>query len=287
MPIDMTYREKERIEGTLDNGWMNDVVLDNAMSMIKHEFPHIQGLQSVSLANVAKYKRCSSKDQVLQIMNTELQGTGEHWVLISTFDTEANTVRLYDSTNACYLNDRMKKAIANLVKADGDLLKVEFIHSDEQTNSYDCGIYAIANMVALANGMNPSNMVFDVEQMRSTLLTSFEVQNMQMFPHIIDSGEDKGRLSVEIVEVFCSCKMTDDSRMYFECEACENWYHPGCQGYGHKSDKQIEKETLYCRGCIDNNYVPKRKKGRHNALDKPKNHSPKPRSNKKTKRRRY
>ena len=275
MPIDMTYRERERITGDKDNGWLNDVILDNAMSLINSEFPHLKGLQSVHRANVLKFKRCDSASSVLQIMNTELTGTGEHWVLVSTVNCKPGYVNIYDSCNSCYINDQMKKAIANLLKMKGDIIVVEYMYSDQQTNSSDCGVFALANMVALANGQDPSKMMYESsERMRECLIESFDLQNMRMFPHTVNDDQDQ-KLSEDTIEVYCSCKMPDDNRLYFECEACENWYHPNCEGYGGLSKTDVEKKVLYCKGCKNNNFVACKKKGRHSLLSPPKQNSPK------------
>ena len=47
------------------------------------------------------------------------------------------------------------------------------------------------------------------------------------------------------------CKMPDDNRLYFECDRCEDWFHPHCQGLGHMSQKQIQRATLCCGPCTE------------------------------------
>ena len=94
-------------------------------------------------------------------------------------------------------------------------------------------------------------------------------QSFDIFHHI-DTGEERDVLTSFCVELCCSCLLPDDERMYFQCEACENWYHPHCEDKGHMSKTQMEKEVLFCRACVNNSYVASRH-GRSKILETPKN----------------
>ena len=220
-----------------------------------HDMDHIQGLQSCLLASYNKFrKQDPENDPILQIINTDLQGDGSHWVLLSTFNCPKDHVDVFDSVNSCYLNDSVQAAIASLVKTKGNILTLRFQHSDLQRNASDCGVYAIANMVSIANGLNPSELMYgDSDEMRECLIRCLENHVMEVFPNVPHVSE-LGELAKIYIEVFCSCKMPDDARLFFECEACENWHHPHCEGYGRMTKEHVEKSILYCSACKANGF---------------------------------
>jgi hypothetical protein len=175
--------------------------------------------------------------------------------------------------NSCYISDDVKAAIACLLKTTSNLLIIRFMKSDLQTNMSDCGVIAISNMVAIANGQNPSDLKYDSsENMRECLIKSLEKNLFDMFPHTQVEAKDP-ELSKMYVELFCSCRMPDNASLYFECEACENWYHPHCEGLGHLSQEQITKSVLYCKDCKKNNFKASRQP-RHRMLSSPKKGTP-------------
>ena len=63
--------------------------------------------------------------------------------------------------------------IASLVKTSSTVLKVKFMNV-QQRNGYDCGVYIIANVKALAFGCFPTQEGYDSRQMRSHLKKCLE-----------------------------------------------------------------------------------------------------------------
>ena len=54
--------------------------------------------------------------------------------------------------------------------------------------------------------------------------------------------------SDEDEERFCICQMPDDGAEYISCDACDQWFHPGCVGASHG-----RKEYWHCPGCVAKN----------------------------------
>lgn len=48
----------------------------------------------------------------------------------------------------------------------GDMVSLEFVPVQQQTNDSDCGVFAIAFAVSLALGTDPMHVTFDVQRMR-------------------------------------------------------------------------------------------------------------------------
>ncbi|XP_052263628.1 uncharacterized protein LOC127866837 isoform X3 [Dreissena polymorpha] len=46
-------------------------------------------------------------------------------------------------------------------------------------------------------------------------------------------------------KTFCVCQKPDDRRLYWQCDECEGWFHPGCVG----EDIDHEPDSYVCHGC--------------------------------------
>lgn len=60
-----------------------------------------------------------------------------------------------------------------------------------QTNSYDCGVFAIANVISLVNDICPCRIEYDISQMRTHLFEIYSTKRIDMFPtiNVYDSHE--------------------------------------------------------------------------------------------------
>lgn len=64
----------------------------------------------------------------------------------------------------------------------GNLIKLNCVPVQQQTNSSDCGVFAIAFACCLVFGTDPSQVTFDVPKMRFHLAACFRSKTMSMFP---------------------------------------------------------------------------------------------------------
>ena len=64
----------------------------------------------------------------------------------------------------------------------GDILKVKFADIQMQRNSFDCGLFAIANATALAYGRYPSQEVYNLQNLRPHLNSCLENKKVCPFP---------------------------------------------------------------------------------------------------------
>ena len=139
----LNIKDKNIIIGKEDDGWLNDIIIDGSMQLLKHQFPDIGGLQSC-LHAVNNNFRSESK-QLIQIMNTDLNGSGVHWFVFSTLETGPGIVNIYDSSpNPGNHSSAVKNAIAKLVHTEAAMLTLKFMGCDQQ-NTRDCGLFVIAN----------------------------------------------------------------------------------------------------------------------------------------------
>jgi len=247
-PIDLNMRELSLVTGEEDNGWLNDVVIDYCQSLIKKEHPSIGGLESCTKA--LSFKAEPGKD-LLQIINTDVNGPGVHWIAFSTVGCKDGVVNIFDSSDSAHLRSDVVECIAKKVKTPDSMLTLNFHECPIQSNANDCGVYAIANLVAIVNGIDLSKVDFIESEIRGHLRSCMEEKEFSPFPASpttrIKSSQVK---SAQIVPIFCSCRMPEDDKLYFTCSGCDLWFHPACEGLKHKTEAQIKKaRQLKCMKC--------------------------------------
>ncbi|XP_044003627.1 uncharacterized protein LOC122849104 isoform X2 [Aphidius gifuensis] len=107
---------------------------------------------------------------------------GGHWIC-SYYD--GDLIHIYDSVNNSNLDNQIIKKLRMLYGNAFDEETVEFHRVQKQPNSYDCGVFAIANAVTLALGGNPEMTTYrpyKVQDMRAHLLSMFELRDILSFP---------------------------------------------------------------------------------------------------------
>ena len=96
-----------------------------------------------------------------------------------------SVVYLYDSLFSGRIAALVQKQIASIIYEEGTSFKVIVPNVQHQNNSDDCGVYAIAFLVSLLHGLNPSNLTFDRKLIRQHLLKSLvRVDHSTPFPSL-------------------------------------------------------------------------------------------------------
>ena len=142
-----------------------------------------------------------------------------------------------------------------------------------QNNSDDCGLYAIANAVAAAFGIDPTTQEYDTELMRGHLIHCLEQKELSLKLKKLKKKKKKKKNSLfparsressfaggvrysAYHKVFCTCQMPEEGH-YIICDKCNIWYHPSCEGL---DINEIPESGIsyFCKKCLN----PKRKKKR-------------------------
>ena len=103
------------------------------------------------------------------------------------------TLTVYDSLYLNFsasLEKQLKAVYPHLSKGAPNPI-VKLVHPQLQSNFNDCGLFAVANCVAIANGIDPASIMFHQSQMRSYLHTCFKNKTITMFPHIKQPNNHK------------------------------------------------------------------------------------------------
>ena len=173
LPINSAIHTKhfclERIE---KNKKLTDLEVNHAQRLIKQQYPWLNGLQLTLLQE----KPCPgqySKDQV-QIVHCK---DADHWIVASTVGCEKEEVYVYDSAYMS-LDESTTKLIANLFHCTN----IRVMDSQKQKGAVDCGLFAIANITALAMRIDIAKCHFDQASMRKHLADCLLTGKMTMFP---------------------------------------------------------------------------------------------------------
>ena len=218
------------------------------MSLLRSQFPDLHGLESCVHAGTRTFARHS--DLFIQIINRTPTGSGSHWLTISNIKAMDLTkeVVIYDSAFDD-LPEMEGLVIASLVDIESTVpvLHVHFANIQMQRNSYDCGLFAIANATALAFGLNPINQTYDLKEMRPHLIRCLENKTMRPFPsNTRFNGKRKPVKKTIELEIFCTCRLPDTGTLYIICDNCAQEFHPACVDIDTKITDSME---FICPSC--------------------------------------
>ena len=136
-----------------ENDWVTDNIIDAAQGLLKKQFVHINGLQSVVLGLTLSY--AIQKEEFIQVLHT---GRG-HWVMVSTTACTEGEINIFDSYPPA-LTSHLMNQIAALLATPNAIINVKYMDAWIQCGSADCGIYAIAFATTLASGEKPGGLLF-------------------------------------------------------------------------------------------------------------------------------
>ena len=108
---------------------------------------------------------------------------------------------------------------------------VEIKVVQQQTNSVDGGLFAIAFATSLAFGEDPANVTYDSTKHRMQLIKCLDENQMTCFPKNTEKRVWKCQSRLAAVELYCKCGMScnKSSTKYqdrmVECTQCLEWYH--------------------------------------------------------------
>lgn len=164
------------VEASITKGdLLSDLPINLAQHFLQSQFPQIEGLQSTLLQSKKRPPSGRLKNQ-LQIVH----GHRNHWIVVSSIKCEDGAVNVYDSLYDS-LDASTREVVFNLFGRVG----LNFVRTQKQSGGRDCGLFAIANATAIANGIDPLKLKFNQGAMRSHLVSCFKNKTMTLFPQSI------------------------------------------------------------------------------------------------------
>ena len=100
--LNLSQEEIRRIDGSFDNGWLSDTIIVSTQAILRQQFPHDKGMQSVIYAAKPKFQPVSGR--IVQIINTHPNDGGLHWICFSVFNCDYGIINLNDSSENIYFN---------------------------------------------------------------------------------------------------------------------------------------------------------------------------------------
>ena len=237
-------------EQVLSSGeWLNDQLIQAAMTLLRKQFPDQNGLQSTQIL-ARNLQWLSSNTDFVQISYI----SQSHWVCASNIFSSPEVCDLYDSMPPVY-SSTLTSQVAAIMKCQSPCFKLRHIDVQHQSGGQDCGLFAIAFMYALCAGKDPHLCYFDQSQMRSHLHSCLQNQTMSEFP-AATKPRRLGRTRVKCVRnfnVYCTCRLTWNKNQNIfgdlaKCGRCKEWFHQRCQNI----PEEVYIESSYnwlCSSC--------------------------------------
>jgi len=150
---------------------LTDKHINFAQEILKMQFHNLKGLQSTLV--LSKHQKLPATSQYLQIVHCR----GNHWIVVSNIHSSPKVLQVFDSLYSSVDGMTMKL----LTKLFGEGVVIEMGNCPLQNGTADCGVFAIATCVALANHRQPEKKLVQ-EKMRDHLVKCFENFTLTAFP---------------------------------------------------------------------------------------------------------
>ena len=171
VPISPEYSLSPQQQGFITNNEMLDCeTVDAAVNILQTQYE----FQSQSVGrSQAQFVRINPMEANFQIIHLHDR---QHFVL--TRQLQDCVVEVYDSLSASHLDAEISNHIVELYGIPTSVIKC---NAQKQTNGVDCGVFCIANLVSLLVGTNPSEISFEITDMRPQLLYFLVKKEFSMF----------------------------------------------------------------------------------------------------------
>ena len=242
--IILSSKERKTI---LNGGMLTDESINLAQNILSRQFSSLKGLENTTLGPLKGFS--VFRGDFVQILHT---GT-LHWVCTANLFTDgnlkSNNLDYYDSlfsSSRKRLPLAVEQQVCQFLYTKDRSVNLKIAPVQQQSNSTNCGLFAIANATSLAFGQCPTNLTYDENIMRKHLVSCFDTDEMLPFPTKTQKTKRCKASTIE-VEVFCAWRMPSKKPMA-ECESCQEWYHKDCENIPHAVFSWDEAEWV-CKAC--------------------------------------
>ncbi len=240
--ISLTNKERSVI---ISGGKLSDQHMNAVQELIKLQFPDLNGLQQTFLQTKYPLK---SRTNVIQILHIDT----DHWAVMTMKDeADIDHVKYYDSAYS-NISLETQNTMTQLLPPEFFKLHVSIMATAKQSGSTDCGLYAIAILTALAYSMDPSNLIFHQEDMRTHLVNCLKTKRMIPFPTMKTRRLKNIVIKNVTIYVCPTCKKleNDNSEQMLGCDRCDNWYHDSCITAQTDTVTGKNEDEWFCTNCI-------------------------------------
>ena len=157
------------------NEWLDDSIITVTQSILKQQFPHVNGLQPTILGESLSME--PQPNGFVQIVCVR----GNHWICLSTIGCQPSTMNVYDSLHG-RLDLLTKKIVADLVQSKENEIEILYADVQRQSGASDCGLFALAFATSVCYGDYPAASSYTQSEMREHLLSCIKKGQIVRFP---------------------------------------------------------------------------------------------------------
>lgn len=239
------YLFKSDLEALMSNQCLTCRLIDGSMELLKKVSKEVGGWQSVTGESFR-----AVKGKFVQIILVK----GNHWITATNINCPPKTVYVYDSMYAV-IDKATQLKICSIWRPQWKKVMFMLVNAQRQTNSTDCGVFAIAVATELAYGRDPRLCLWDISSMRKHLKEALEASKIEPFPlkqarRQPVSNMFKGR--IYNADINCVCRLPNDiSRQMVQCDQCGLWCHYDCVNIS--KDRNMSNVEWKCPICLGSN----------------------------------
>lgn len=202
---------------------LSDSVINVAQFLVGRKFPGISGFQDVLCAQGLRFSKIYGT--FVQVLHTR---NPNHWVTVTNAGAPKDTIYLYDSLDQDIQPDAVRQ-ICNMLKSKSAAVIIESKPAQNQGNTLDCGLFAIANVYYTASGKEPSSLTLNQKALRGHLLKCIRTGAMDDFP-LLQSLAVRVRPKQNSYTLHCYCRqpILNAAEIDLECPVCLKPFHRGC-----------------------------------------------------------
>ena len=254
----LSHDEKAIIK---NNKWLNCRIMKGVNRLCIRDFgDRINGFQDVSLApkfsddlNRWTFPDGGFEGRTAPTCNIHHTGRG-HWVTSVRYE-DNGPVYLLDSylsldPKTAYMSVSVEIQLAKIYGKNSKELTILMPEIQRQTNSLDCGLYAIANMIEFVynryDGLRQGKLKFNFaeDKMRDHLIKCLENKKMTPFPKS-DNKTRKFKMHSDKIDLYCCCFLPQHYDAMVECEKCRLWFFQSCK---NPTPEEL-KGQYFCEKC--------------------------------------
>ena len=194
---------KEEHDILTHNYKINSSIIDNLLRLIK-KLKNITIYESIFTSNYTEKLKPLKHlhEKYIAIVNNE-KGNGHHWFVISNLRSDkSNTEKTEKTTiyDSAFKGKIYKTVVDFLTKIYKDLdidqiiIKVKPVQQQNDNNS--CGIFSLANTLALVNEIEPSSCIYNIDMARNDIAKRIQNQNLNMINYSKTSPKIKDMIYI-------------------------------------------------------------------------------------------
>ncbi|PJE77789.1 hypothetical protein CI610_03284 [invertebrate metagenome] len=225
--------------------WICSDIINEVQSIMSKQFPGLNGFQLTNLAPVYDSNKCKWKNQIAfqSVVSPSVQihhNGRDHWV--TSFQTSNGDISVLDSLaskeNHTVNTPSIELQLCSIYGNNKSSIPVKILDVQDQNNGYDCGLFAIANMVEFCFKGNSFKQKtnFIENQMRDHLIWCLDKGYFMPFPQFVKIASQLKKASNNSITINCSCScgFPDWMDEMIGCDwrtgriHCKTWKHKEC-----------------------------------------------------------